>query len=371
MSDEASDLEGIFGDDIIDDEPDVAGTLPDEEPPEEEVKAIDEELDELRENAPGVSPEDDTSEDSENTESAEEVDEEEVSEVDLDSLLGEKGDEGATQGENVLDDSGQFEALEEKARNESETFSRERFNEMVTLVGSMKDLEDTKSKIAFDQAELMGVFCDQDGWNALGYDSFSKFFRSDESPVQKSTAYRYRKVGRFMEDFPIGTESFDDQFYEDFDEVDKLVVKDENGNVDEDKTRQANDLTRRLRFTHVKDVASLFDNDDISHAKARELMRKSMNMSASDFAEEIDKHKKGRDSTITDELNDRGISGPSALVPLSNTEMAVQELRDLADRMESGEDLFNEILDDETTETLGSKSVTFKELDDGTLGVSV
>lgn len=360
-------LDNIFGETTTG-ETVAEESLPDEEPPEEEIEAIEEDLDEIKKDAPGV----DEAEDEPADAIEEAMDEEDTGDEVLDELFGETDDpDGSTDRQSVLENSDQFEKLEEKAKKESKTFDRQAFNETTTLVASMKDIADTRSELAFDQADLMRAFNDRKGWETLGYDSFSKFFRSDEAPIKKSTAYRYKKVGNFMDDFPIGEESFDEQFYKDFDEVDKKIVRDEDGDIDREKTREVNNLRRRLRFTHVKNIAALFDNDDITHARARELMRKSLNMSPSDFDEEIDKHKEGRDNTITEELNDRGVSGPSAIVPLGNKEMAINQLREIADSLEKDNDLFNEILNSDHSESLGSKSVQFIETQDGDLYIDV
>lgn len=360
-----------------------------EEPPDEEIEDIEEDLGDLAEDAPGVSSEDlEESEEtgggevseSENGEaaSAEDVEASENGEAgqeeySLDDFVaaGEEPEElederpGAHH-ETLLDD----EERQNKLINEAQKagYSEEEAAEGMEIVEEMERLENAKSEIGFNQADTMRAFLDQEIWKKFNYGSFRKFFHDSNTPISPSAAYRYRNVALFMDEFPIGSKEFDEEFYEDTGIEKKEVVDSDTGEVDEERTRRANSLTTRLNFTDVTEVASLFNNGHVDYSKARELLKKSLILPKSEFNEVVDMEREGKDTTVTDELTERGMVGPTFVVNAQNEEKAAKKLRKLADDIEDGRQFSRPVLDgDEGVEKIGSKSVTFHELQDGTL----
>jgi hypothetical protein len=268
----------------------------------------------------------------------------------------------------VSTDPGRIQKLMKKAKKHSPDVTETELMEETQLVAQMEKLENAKSEIGFDQADLVGSMVDRDIWTTFGYTSFNAFFQSNETTISKSSAFRYRRVARFMEDFPIGEKSFDDMFYEET-AIEKYQITDEDGNVDEERTRRENNLRRRLNFTDINKIATLYDRGEIDQARALELMKQSVNMLSEDFKEELQKDRDGNTSTITEELNERGVVGPTMIINASSPEQALSQLKELQEKIEEGEELSQKVLDDEKyegVENIGSKKVSFYELSDGT-----
>ncbi|MCS4157615.1 hypothetical protein [Salinibacter ruber] len=260
--------------------------------------------------------------------------------------------------------------LMQKAQKASPNASEETILRASNIIDQIEVMEQTRSAIGFDQSDLITEVVEEEMWELYGYENFSSFFRSNEvENISRSAAYRYKRVGSFMDEFPIGEEEFDDRFYEETD-LEKVEVTDENGNVLEEETRQRNSLRNKLNFTDVEKVAGIYDQGKIDSAQAMELMKKSLNMLSEDFKEEIQKFKDEKDSTITEELNDRAINGPAIMVNAQNSEKAAENLGQIQTKLEQGTDMAREVLDDDShqgIEKLGSKKVTFYERADGTV----
>jgi hypothetical protein len=369
MADEVTDdeLESILGD-----LPSSEDNLPDaEEPSDEEIQEVDEDLDSLAEDAPGVSPDDlDTGGDGASGDSDNEVEIEE--EISLDDFAGDtietEPDEGRPMEhtDTVLYDEDRQEQLYNDAAKAGA--SQQEAKEGMRVLDEMERNESMKSQIGFAQADNMRAFIDKKLWETFNYSSFGQFFEESDLDISRSAAYRYRNVALFMDEFPIGSEEFDDKFYEQSGIEKKEVVNSETGEVNEKRTREANSLTSRLNFTDVSEISGLYNNGHIDQAKARELLKKALLLPGSEFDEVVDMEREGKESTVTDELTNRGLVGPTFVVNAQNEEKAAEELRHLADEIESGKRYSRPVLDgDEGVEKLGSKSVSFHELQDGTI----
>lgn len=260
--------------------------------------------------------------------------------------------------------------LVSKAQKASPDASEDEILRASNILDQIEVMEQTRSAIGFDQSDLVSELIEEEMWELYGYSSFSALFQSNElENISRSAAYRYKRVGEFMDEFPIGEKDFDDKFYEETG-LDKVEVTDEDGNVLEEETRQKNSLRNKLNFTDVEKVAGIYDQGKIDSAQALELMKKSLSMLSEDFKEEIQKHKDEKENTITEELNDRAINGPAVMANAQNPEKAAENLGRIKTKLEQGSDLARKVIDNEGSqgiEKIGSKKVTFYELDDGTV----
>lgn len=384
-------LEAILGD--VSDET-TEESLPDaEEPEDEEIQEIDEDLGAIAEDAPGVSPEDvnggstgssSTNGETETTDKTETAGddpddfEEEFPEVDdeisLDDFQGdttapEPDSSGGTPLEGVQtinDDEERREEMMNKANKAGAT--KQEAADGLRVLDEIEKNEEIKSQIGFNQADNIKAVIDNKMWETFNHGSFGEFFEANDFGMSQSSAYRYRNVALFMDEFPLGEEDWDNQFYQESGIPKKEVVNADTGEIDEERTRRANNLQNRLNFTDVKDIASLFNNGHIDYAKAKELLKKSIILNGEEFDEELDMEKNDKDSTVTEELTDRGLVGPTFVVNAQNEEKAAQKMRELADDIENGKRYSRQVLDgDESIEDLGSKSVSFHEFQDGTI----
>lgn len=345
-----------------------------EEPDDEEIQNIEDDLGEIAEEAPGVSSEDL----SESENESQSIDPDEFDNIEddlsLDDFQGPTSDPQESVDRNrpskhqdtVLNDDSRRKQYMKEANKAGAT--KQEATEGLRILDEIEYNESLKSEIGFAQADNIKALIDQKAWETFNYSSFGQFFEENDLSMSRSAAYRYRNVALFMDDFPIGNEDWDNQFYEESGIQKKEVIDKETGEIDEKRTRSANDLQSRLNFTDVSKISGLYNNGHIDQAKARELLKKAIIMFGSEFDEVVDMEREGKDSTVTDELTNRGLIGPTFVVNAQNEEKAVEELRHLADQIEDGREFSRPVLDgDEGVEKLGSKSVSFHELQDGTI----
>jgi len=367
-------LESLLGDLPSDDD------LPDaEEPADEEIEEIDEDLDALAEDAPGVSADDfnggangaaERATNGEADDEFEDVDED-ISLDDFQGATTESTEPQKTNGplehqDTILDDQERKEKYMDEAKKAG-TSSQE-VKEGLEIMDEIEKNEAIKSQIGFAQADNIKAVIDRKLWESFNYSSFGQFFEESDLPMSRSAAYRYRNVALFMDEFPIGNEDWDNQFYEESGIPKKEVIDSETGEIDEERTREANNLQSRLNFTDVSEIAGLFNNGHVDYSKAQELLKKAIILPGNEFDEIVDMEREGKDSTVTDELTNRGLIGPTFVVNAQNEEKAVEELRNLADQIEDGRKYSRPVIDgDEGVEKIGSKSVSFHELQDGTI----
>ena len=247
-------------------------------------------------------------------------------------------------------------------RKNNKDLSTMEFSEIEMVLQEMAENEKEKQLTSFAQVDVMRRFLDLD-IHTKAQMSFREFFNHPDRPIDKSSAYRYRSVAELAEIFPIDDPSFYMDFYERWG-VSMELIFDSTGKIDQKATNEHNAFTRRARFTDTARVASLLNSNKIATEQAEELLSKSLMLTSTDFDAEIKKITGNNKDTVTEMLRERQIFGTVAVVPLWDKIKGPVKLRELADRIEKGEN-FVQPVQEEEAELLGSKSIKFYELPDG------
>ena len=254
------------------------------------------------------------------------------------------------------------ENLWDRITSESPNADTQEVEDVVRILSEIKAVEQVREEVGFDQVERFRIVIAREGWRLAGYNNFRELVTSPDRPCSKSAGYRFKAVVEFTETFPIGDAEFDKGLHERWN-IPLKEVRDADGVVDAAATDEANRFVAKGRFNQVARIASLFNKGTLDHAHADELLGKSLLLDEDGFDELIKDVTGNTKDSVADALRDRGIWGMCALVPLNEREKAIVRLRDLADRLQAGEDFTGPVVEKETNE-LGKKSVTFHVLPD-------
>lgn len=249
--------------------------------------------------------------------------------------------------------------------------SQDTVSRAVRLRETMRMLAGQGDLIGFEQSMLIRPFCEQEMWKVFGYDSFNKFFSSPERPFSRQSAARYRSVSHFLDEVPLDDRDFLKEFYRKF-SLSWEEVLDEFGEVDEHATFLKNRLIggtgkTAARFSDIMRIAPLLVNKGkITQAEAEELVYHSITDEASDFDQRI-KEINGTADDVGEKLLERGILGTVLVVPTYNPDAAIAQMRSYIKRLESKWSPEMDLQgDNPAIEEVGSKSIKFIDLPDGT-----
>ena len=245
-------------------------------------------------------------------------------------------------------------SLWDKITSTSPKAGKQVVEDAVRTLSDMRQVEQVRDEIGVDQVERMRVVVEAQIWTLAGYKSFREFLISPDRPCKKSAGYRYKAVAEFTETFPLGDAAYDAGLYERFN-VPQLVEPGVHETLAE-----ANRYVSRGRFGDVARIASLFNRGALDHAAAEELLAKNLILDEASFDDEIKALTNNIKESVADQMRGLGVFGMCLIVPVNERERSVAKLREIADRLERGEDMTGPVVERELE--IGRKSVTFHEL---------
>jgi len=220
--------------------------------------------------------------------------------------------------------------------------TEENYKHSLGYLKMIQKFHDARNKQGYQVAQLVTEFHDEELWLGLGEPSWNAFLRSERTPFPRSSAYRYVAVGQFMTKLDVNGTDFEDAFYDELG-TERLIQVDDDGNYDDDATREANKVINRVSFMNMAKIAGLYNNDHISAAKSRELMAKSIMLNEDDFKLECKVESGGDGRDPYGSLVDEGLLGAHVVIRAidlnssTNSKAAAERLRRLADQIEEGE----------------------------------
>lgn len=267
----------------------------------------------------------------------------------------------------------------EQAQQNNPELDEQAYSEAMGYVQTMFRIHRVRNKKGYQLASILTEFKNEELYRDLGYTSFNEYASDTEvCPFGRSSAYRYVKVGQFIDEHDVGSRDFDEQFYDEHN-VERIIERDEDGNIDQEATRQANEVTARVNFMHMSKISGLYKEGYLNAAEAREMMAKAIILDPDDFELECREAKGEEEPTDTDDdLFYEGLKGTNLILPLGdiddddeleqNLDKAKGNLRDLLEAAENGE-LKDEIQklrqEDDDVEKVASKSTKYRKTPDG------
>lgn len=273
-------------------------------------------------------------------------------------------------------------SMYEEARQQNPNLNEQEYSEAMGYVKQIKRIHRTKNKKAYELAHLMTEMRKDEIYKDIGYDSWNEYVSDQEvCPIPRSTAYKYVQVGSFMKKHDIGSRDFDEEFYDEHEEVDRIIEHNEDGSIDQQATRKANEIVSRVNYSHMRKIASAYQDNDINAAESRELMAKAIIEKSDDFESLLAQATGDEDqSSSDDDLFYEGLKGTNLIIPMGdledkddiddNIDKVKSTLRDLLAAAEDGElkeEVENFQTDDDSNdvEKLASKSTTYHKTSGG------
>jgi len=258
---------------------------------------------------------------------------------------------------NDLEKTHKNDSLWSQLQKDNPDLSLEQYAKAKGIFRRIKSIYSTRNRKGYELANLLRRFHDDQMWKNLGFDSFNQFVSDPDCPFGRSSAYRYVKVGSFINELDVTSQNFEDAFYKEHN-VDRLEVLNNDGSVNQKQTKIANSIPARVRFMDMSKIAGVYNDGHVGATGARKLMAQSILMTQDDFNLEI-REVKGEDDPTDpdDELFRNGLKGTNLTVPLGqgtkkDLKKARQELEDLLEDFKDGtiEDHLTDISQDNVVE---------------------
>jgi hypothetical protein len=241
---------------------------------------------------------------------------------------------------------GKDDDLWKKAQENNPQVSQTEYNKAMSYVEMIHRIFRVRNQKGYQLASVMTEFKQDELYRNLGYDSFNEYVSDKEyCPFGRSSAYRYVQIGEFMDELDIGSHDFDEAFYQDHN-VERIIEYDDDGNIDDEATRKANEVTSRVNFMDMRKIAGLYNKDKVNAAESRELMAKSIILEPDDFQLAI-REAKGEENPTDpdDDLFFEGLGGINLTIGLGDpddesidetVEKAKKTFRELLQAAEDG-----------------------------------
>ena len=203
-----------------------------------------------------------------------------------------------------------------QVQKDNPDLSLEKYAKAKGVFRRIRNIYSTRNRKGYELSDLMRRFHDQDMWKNLGFKSFNQFVSDPDCPFGRSSAYRYVKVGSFMNELDVASQDFEEKFYKEHN-VDRIDVLNEDGTLNKKETEVANSLPSRVRFMDMSKIAGVYNDGHVGAAGARKLMAQSILMTHDDFKLEIREVKGEENPTDPDEeLFREGLKGKNITIPL-------------------------------------------------------
>lgn len=248
--------------------------------------------------------------------------------------------------------------------------SLQEFAKARSYVDKLRGFFQKRNRYGYEMTRILVEIDKKEMYKSLGYSSFNKFVSDKENcPLKRSSAYRYKQVGEFMEEHDLDSAQFNEVFSQELG-ANRIIRYDDDGQIDQKETREANSVTARVNFMDMAAVAGAYGDGDIEAHEIPEVLAKSVSYEDNAFRKVL-KEKSGEDPdepTPEEKLFAEGFTGTSVVINLGQAteddlRTAKKEAERLIEAINSGtvHDEFRAVStgDKEDAQKVASKSAKF------------
>lgn len=233
----------------------------------------------------------------------------------------------------------------------------------------IKSMATKQNRLGFDLNDMLSPFFKQELFK-IRHETLKEYIDAKETSMSKSAWYRHQAVVDLMDRFPIRSYDYLKEYCERFG-IPFDDVFDASGEIDRGASIEANSIidqrgNENLTFSRAAQIASYLKNERIAHADTPELMHQAQTYSDSDWKARC-REITGKGDDVDAKLMDLGFdTSPVLLQSMRDRIRASSASKHQSERLDGGWDPSVDI-EAEGTVLVGSKSMKFYQLPDGTV----